>query len=204
VTGAPVTCPHGAHPGLCEVCASFNAGAEFGGGCAPTPTFEIWVGDTKPDAEQLARALMAERRREGPRVMGPGVTVAEAQLVEAKRREAAALQHAADVRVELDEAVYQLEGARQALEKERARAQRAEEVLDELVAALPKCDECGAPATRAFRRGQGRWCDEHRERPMIGGPFPMTIVAPEYPRAAAIRRARLVRGFVTVDVGGAK
>lgn len=72
-----------------------------------------------------------------------------------------------------------------------------------LVDALPKCYErvlvdgggamrdCGKPATRAFQRGEGRWCDEHGERWIVGYKEP--TMAPEYPRAAPLRalQARL-------------
>jgi hypothetical protein len=44
-----------------------------------------------------------------------------------------------------------------------------------LIAALPKCDACGAPATRAHRRGEARFCDHC-------GPE-----VREYPRAQPLR-----------------
>lgn len=49
--------------------------------------------------------------------------------------------------------------------------------LADLVAALPKCRDCGNPATRAHGRGGGRWCDEHGAG------------VPEYTRAQPLRRA---------------
>lgn len=68
--------------------------------------------------------------------------------------------------------------------RERAEALSA---LADIVATQPKCDECDAPATRAFRRGEGRWCDDHGERWLAGYKHP--VPAPEYPRAKALRRA---------------
>ena len=51
-------------------------------------------------------------------------------------------------------------------------------LLSELCATLPKCDSCTDPATKAFRRGEGRWCDAHAPQG-----------CPDYPRAAALRKA---------------
>jgi hypothetical protein len=45
-----------------------------------------------------------------------------------------------------------------------------------LVASLPKCDDCSAPATSAWERGGARWCDDCAPR-----------ATPEYPRAAPLR-----------------
>ena len=58
---------------------------------------------------------------------------------------------------------------------EQIRALR--EALSSLVTALPRCDECSCPATRARGRVGERYCDEH-------GPG-----ATEYPRAAPLRKA---------------
>lgn len=44
-----------------------------------------------------------------------------------------------------------------------------------LVATLPKCDQCDAPATKAFARGEARYCDVH-------GPN-----VRDYPRAQPLR-----------------
>lgn len=49
--------------------------------------------------------------------------------------------------------------------------------LADLVAALPKCDQCARPATRAHGRGSFRFCDVHGEG------------VPDYPRAEPLRRA---------------
>lgn len=49
------------------------------------------------------------------------------------------------------------------------------EMGDALVDALPTCDDCGAPATKAVFRGGGRWCD---------GCGPLYA---DYPRAAPLR-----------------
>jgi len=57
-------------------------------------------------------------------------------------------------------------------------------ILRHLVATLPKCSRCSAPATRAYVRGAERFCDEHG----AAGPA-RTLAVPEYPRAAAIREA---------------
>jgi hypothetical protein len=68
-----------------------------------------------------------------------------------------------------------------------------------LVDALPKCDDCLRPATRAYFRGGGRYCDEHGTAP--GSRFSCDApeyprAAPEYPRAAPLRAlvARLGKG----------
>jgi hypothetical protein len=55
-------------------------------------------------------------------------------------------------------------------------------LLEDVVESLPKCDDgCGRPATRAYRRGEGRWCDHCSG---LRSPTP-----PEYPRAKAVRAA---------------
>ncbi len=54
----------------------------------------------------------------------------------------------------------------------------ADKILYDLTATLPKCDACPEAATRAFRRGEGRWCDAHAPEG-----------CPPYPRAEALRRA---------------
>ena len=65
-----------------------------------------------------------------------------------------------------------------------------------LLDTLPKCDKCTEPATRAFRRGAARYCDEHKlvmQHTTAGGvPNPQGsylkgFEAPEYPRARAVR-----------------
>lgn len=63
------------------------------------------------------------------------------------------------------------------------------EILRELVATLPKCDECDLPATKAFRRGEGRWCDNHKMRMHWLAGYEEPIEAPDYPRALALRKA---------------
>jgi hypothetical protein len=61
--------------------------------------------------------------------------------------------------------------------------------LSDLVDALPKCDKHGNPATRAWRRGDVRYCDE------CGVFVPPRAPVPEYPHAAPLRRAiALLRG----------
>ena len=60
-------------------------------------------------------------------------------------------------------------------------------VLEELVDSLPKCDACKSPATRAYRRGEGRWCDARCVYLRKAGE---PAVAPEYPRAVPLRTAR--------------
>ncbi len=59
--------------------------------------------------------------------------------------------------------------------------QRAAHVLHKLVESLPRCGECRKPATRAFKRGENRWCDEHAP-----------AGCPDYPRAKALRDAQAV------------
>ena len=75
---------------------------------------------------------------------------------------------------------------------------RWKQLLGALVGTLPKCDECSAPATRAFRRGEGRWCDAHAgqaERCTSGGvsdpngAYLRLARPPEYPRAEPLRAA---------------
>jgi len=87
-----------------------------------------------------------------------------------------------------------------ALHQERDAALAA---LRNLVATLPKCDECARPAARAFRRGSSRWCDVHRVRHQCEDYWPWCpavrgdgaahrcgmVDAPEYPRAGALREA---------------
>ena len=55
--------------------------------------------------------------------------------------------------------------------------------LRALVDALPRCGSCSAPATRAWRRGEDRWCDEHAPEG-----------CPEYPRAVPLRAALALLG----------
>lgn len=68
--------------------------------------------------------------------------------------------------------------------------------LRKLVESLPKCDECSKPATRAFERGAGRWCDDHKS--VIFGQNTRRIYsedAPDYPRAEALREAMKLLGM---------
>ena len=60
---------------------------------------------------------------------------------------------------------------------------QAEEVLRRLYETLPKCDDCKRAATKAFKRGEGRWCDRHAPEG-----------CPDYPRAAALRHAERLLG----------
>lgn len=63
------------------------------------------------------------------------------------------------------------------------------DVLRQLYDTLPKCigvgpdHHCNHPATKAFRRGEGRWCDLHAPEG-----------CPDYPRAEALRRATKILG----------
>ena len=65
----------------------------------------------------------------------------------------------------------------------RLRASLLEEICrtDALVAALPKCDGCRNPATKAEGRGGPRYCDEH------GRALPGLPEIPDYPRAEPLR-----------------
>lgn len=63
----------------------------------------------------------------------------------------------------------------EALVAENAKLKCAAEAADRLVQALPKCDQCESPATRAYRRGAARFCDNHG------------AVVPPYPRAQPLR-----------------
>ena len=59
---------------------------------------------------------------------------------------------------------------------------------DALVAALPKCDyHKDRPATKAWKRGDRRYCDECN-------PNSIGQVAPDYPRAAPLRAILAARG----------
>jgi len=53
--------------------------------------------------------------------------------------------------------------------------------LNDLVWSLPKCDNCLTPATKAYKRGEGRWCDKHAPEG-----------CPDYPRAQAVRNALVI------------
>ena len=57
-----------------------------------------------------------------------------------------------------------------------------------LLDALPKCDNCSAPATKARQRGAGRWCDVHGQ-----GAYGVAPPVPDYPRADAIRAIQTAR-----------
>lgn len=59
--------------------------------------------------------------------------------------------------------------------RENIRLRAVADAAYELVATLPKCDRCHAPATRAWARGAERFCD-------VCGPE-----IREYPRATALR-----------------
>lgn len=61
------------------------------------------------------------------------------------------------------------------LEEERNQLRN---LLEHLIDALPKCDQCLSPATCAFERGGSRWCDEHAPEK-----------CPAYPRADPLRNA---------------
>jgi hypothetical protein len=50
-------------------------------------------------------------------------------------------------------------------------------VAGTLIRSLPKCDQCEKPATRAWKRGAERWCDEHGQLSGVS----------EYPRARPLR-----------------
>jgi hypothetical protein len=56
-----------------------------------------------------------------------------------------------------------------------------------VVAALPTCDVCGAPAMRSHARGLSRFCDDH-------GAWPGVPAVPPYPRAAPLRRLLALLG----------
>lgn len=48
-------------------------------------------------------------------------------------------------------------------------------IVTTLLWSLPKCDQCKRPATRAWKRGEARYCDKHGEG------------VPDYPRATPLR-----------------
>jgi hypothetical protein len=71
-----------------------------------------------------------------------------------------------------------------ALELSRERYSKLRDLVADLLATLPACDNHpDRPATRALRRGVERYCDE------CGSKYPdMLVPVPEYPRAQALRR----------------
>lgn len=83
--------------------------------------------------------------------------------------------HEPDVSVALTAAINAL-----AVEQARQASAGYREALRALVASLPRCDACAAPATRAFGRGGARWCDAHG---------PASPYLTDYPRAAPLRAA---------------
>jgi hypothetical protein len=60
--------------------------------------------------------------------------------------------------------------------EENLRLRARLDAFERLLAALPRCELCDSPATKAWRRGGARWCDNH-------APFNCH----DYPRAAALR-----------------
>jgi hypothetical protein len=87
----------------------------------------------------------------------------------------ATLRKSLEVRTEYHTFVQQRDEA-------RLKATEASVILRELVNTLPRCKECGKPATRARYLGSGPpCCDEHG------------VDAPEYPRGAAVRKAIALR-----------
>lgn len=75
------------------------------------------------------------------------------------------------------------------------RAQHAtlRSLTEALIASLPKCDNHpDRPATKAVKRGGGRWCDECGDPKTWRGPY----AAHDYPRAAPLRAlvAELAKG----------
>ena len=72
--------------------------------------------------------------------------------------------------------------ARAVLEIADAREARMRAAARALVDALPRCDFCSSPATRAWERGAARFCDVHA----VEGRENLEPV-PEYPRAAPLR-----------------
>lgn len=64
-----------------------------------------------------------------------------------------------------------------AMQEMRERIEALESALTDLIDSLPKCDQCTRPATRAWERGKGRYCDEDG------------LLVPDYPRAPALRKA---------------
>lgn len=80
-------------------------------------------------------------------------------------------------------------------DNKRLRAQHAtlRSLAEALVASLPKCDNHpDRPATKAVKRGSGRWCDECGDPKTWRGPY----AAHDYPRAAPLRAlvAELAKG----------
>jgi hypothetical protein len=104
---------------------------------------------------------------------------------------------AADAREEAGWAAAAAGEGYQRVRELEAKLAHMKRVLGALVGTLPKCDECTAPATRAFKRGGGRWCDEHGKDMYLiypGTPHESTFpskgaVVPEYPRAEPLRAA---------------
>lgn len=76
---------------------------------------------------------------------------------------------------ELQNEVVEASDRLQTVECENDRLRHVAEAARRLVATLPKCDDCDAPATRAYARGLERWCDRHGAN------------VPEYPRSQPLR-----------------
>lgn len=70
------------------------------------------------------------------------------------------------------------------LRDQRTKLLNLADAAGRLVAALPQCDECNRPATRAWVRGSDRFCDYHALPDGIDQTRPMP---PEYPRAQPLR-----------------
>lgn len=137
-------------------------------------------GDLKPDeAEVLAQArLVIQQERDGTLI------VLDRDRAEARAPEEQAI--AALARMEgLDD--YYAAGVLDVLtgiyREHAAEVTAHRTLLRRLLATLPKCDHptCESPALKAYRRGEGRWCDVHAA--------PDT---PDYPRAQAVRDATKV------------
>jgi hypothetical protein len=103
--------------------------------------------------------------------------VSEYEELQELRAANATLRKALDVRTEYHTFVQQRDEA-------RIKATELGDILRDLVYTLPRCDNHpDRPATRAWVRGAGRYCDE------CGTKVGMLPVH-EYPRAAAVRKAQ--------------
>ena len=80
---------------------------------------------------------------------------------------------------------------RNELAAERART-------DALVASLPKCDHCGRTATKAWERGQKRYCDTCALADQQRVPDEFKL-APDYPRAEPLRAIARARADVNPE-----
>jgi hypothetical protein len=115
------------------------------------------------------RAEQAERERDEAR----------AELAAERGRREAAERVQGNLRAALDRDMERYSALYEKKDSAEARARGLAATLRALVDSLPRCDFCDRLATRAWKRGDWRYCDAHGKD-----------VVPEYPRAKALREAQ--------------